>query len=326
MRSFSEHALFRSMLLFLLILTFSTVITPLNAQQHQPDLKWKTLSTPHFAINYPAGFERIADRVAWLCENVYQPVSQSLHYFPPRTQVVIHVRSDVSNGMVSPLPWRMELFITEPQEDWIGSRDAWLRVLITHEFTHVVHLRKKSGFSAFTAPFFGELNTFWQGITPHWFIEGFPTLNETRFTRGGRGRNAYHWMEMATPILAHKPWKLAETNYISRKKLPMGMYYISGYYLANYINHKFGSQVWADILDRYSSSPVWGFNRAMKKITGKTQDQFYREMIAEIDSFTAAGGPNRFAPVIRSRGDKKLPERKYLLQGRQIYKAGYMKK
>lgn len=297
----------------MLLLLPAFAIVPVKAQQHEPDLHWRTLSTSHFDVQYPVGFEKIAGRVALLCEDVYQPVSQSLHYFPPRTQVVIHVRSDISNGMVSPLPWRMELDITEPQGDWIGSRDNWLRVLITHEFTHVVHLRKKSGFSAFTAPFFGELNSFWQGITPHWFIEGFPTLNETRFTHGGRGRNAYHWMEMVTPVLAHKPWKLASTNYISRKKLPVGMYYVSGYYLANYINRKYGSQVWADILDRYTSAPVWGFNRAMKKITGKTQNQLYREMIAEIDSFTAAGGSNRFAPVIWSRGKKKLPEKEYLL-------------
>ncbi|MFQ5630699.1 MAG: hypothetical protein ACE5I1_18160 [bacterium] len=105
---------------------------------HEPDLKWRTLTTAHFSVHFPAEFAGLGYKVAALCEQVYEPVSRSLNYYPHRTHVVVHTRSDSPGGFVAPLPWRMELIVTELQGDGFGSRDQWLRILITHEFTHIV--------------------------------------------------------------------------------------------------------------------------------------------------------------------------------------------
>jgi hypothetical protein len=145
-----------------LTLSFLLLLLPLRttfAQQHEYDLKWRTLKTAHFSVHYPDGFEALGQRIARLCEDVYEPVSRSLNYYPHRTQVVIHTRSDLANGFVVQIPWRMELFIAEPQNNLIGSKDEWLRVLVTHEFTHVVQARKNRGLSRLSYPFFGELNS-----------------------------------------------------------------------------------------------------------------------------------------------------------------------
>lgn len=285
------------------ILAFTVSV---NAQEHEPNLKWRTLTTPHFSIHFPDGFEALGDKIATLCEEAYEPVSRSLHYYPHRTQVVVHTRADFSNGFVSPLPWRMELFVTEPQESQFGSRDEWLRELVTHEFTHVVQLRKHKGLSTLTYPLFGEFNAFWHAIAPIWYIEGFATFNETRFTQGGRGRNPHHWMQMAAPLQAGKPWRLENTNFPSRKHLPFGNWYISGYYLSHFVNQRYGEEAWAKILDRYSAFPLRGFGGAAKSVTGKSLKQLYREMLAEFPAAKVKREP--FAAPAKIWYQPELPE------------------
>ncbi len=254
----------------------------LNAQQHEPDIRWQTIETEHFSIHFPDSHRRTALLVAGLCEQVYDSITTALNFRPGRTEVILHTRTPLSNGFVAPMPWRMELMITEPQENWMGSRDSWLRLLITHEFTHIVHLRKRRGLSRLTRPFLGDLNAFWQALTPNWFIEGFPTYTETIFNRGGRGRNAYHRMFMQAPVYAGKPWRLENTNYLSRKTNPAYKLYVSGYFLSEYVAAVYGPDAWRKILDRYSAWPIFGFNRAVKKITGKSMDALYRDMVGEL--------------------------------------------
>ena len=250
-----------------------------SAQVHEPGLRWRVLETVHFSLIYPEQYSKIATQAAQICEEVYLEIGSSLGFFPGKTQVVLHTRTDYANGFVSPIPWRMELFIPEPPGDWLGSGDQWLRVLIAHEFTHVVHLRMRKGLSALTRPLFGELNAFWQGLTPHWFIEGLPTLNETRFTRGGRGRNAYHWMQFAATLRGGAPWPLENTNYISRKQLPLGMYYVAGYFLSQLATQEFQRDVWTKTLQRYAAWPVFGLGWAFKKETGVSLDALYRQAL-----------------------------------------------
>jgi len=256
-----------------------------KAQEHEPSLKWRTMTTPHFSVHFPAGYEELGDRVAALCEEVYEPISRSLNYFPHRTHVVVHTRADYSGGFVDPLPWRMELFVTELQNNVFGSRDEWLRILIAHEFTHVVQLRKHKGLSTLTYPLLGELNSFWQRNTPRRYIEGFATFNETRFTQGGEGRNPHHWMQMMAPLKVGKPWRLENTNFGSRKRMPQFiMRYVSGYYLSHFFHQRYGPQTWAKILDRYSAFPLRGFSGAVKSETGKSLNKLYQEMLQEFSA------------------------------------------
>ena len=291
----------------ILIIALALLLSTKNhAQQHQPELKWMTLKTAHFSIHYPAGYESIADKIAHICEEVYQPVGQSLHYFPHRTQVVVHTRSDVSNGYVVQLPWRMELFINEPQDNTFGSNEEWLHILITHEMTHVVQARKVRGLSRLSYPFFGELNSFWHHATPNWYVEGFATLNETRLTQGGRGRNAYHRMKMMAPLIDGQPWPLANTSFLSRKRLPLDMSYVAGYYFSEYIAEKYGDDAWERIFDRYNANPLPGFGHAVKKVTGRKPEAHYRKLLAQLKE-TVPHHTDRSLPLRRT----ELPENQY---------------
>ncbi len=267
----------------LLFLIFFIVSTS-SARQHQPGIDWKTLKTPHFSVHFPKEFEETARHIAAICEDVYEPVSRSLNYRPGRTHVVVHTRTDVPNGFVTSIPWRMELFLSEFQNNILGSRDSWLRVLITHEFTHIVQNRKSAGLTNLSKYFLGEFNTLMTRMAPAWYIEGFATYNETRFTSGGRGRNAGNAMRLLAPLQANNAWKLDNSNYTSRKRQPIDMQYVTGYHLSDYITEKYGEDAWRRIVDRFTKFPLFGFGFAVKQVTGKDDGEIYLEMLADYRS------------------------------------------
>ncbi|MCH8069186.1 MAG: PD40 domain-containing protein [Candidatus Marinimicrobia bacterium] len=300
------HSLFGILPVWLFVLT-NPLESQLSSLQHEPHLNWRVLHTQHFLIYYPTEFEELGHKIATICEEVYEPISRSLNYYPSRTHVIVHTRIDFSDAIVSFLPWQIELFVTEPQGNIIGSGDLWLKVLIAHEFTHIVHLRKHKGLSTLTYPLLGNFNALWQLSGPMWFSEGVATLNESRYSSGGRGRTPFHWMQMAAPIRAGRPWRLENTNYRSRRRMPQKhMKYISGYYLSYYVSEQYGSDVWTKILDRYTAFPLFGFGRAVKSVTGKSMKQIYNEMLDRFDT----QGINRdsFAPPEQIWRMPKNPE------------------
>ncbi|MCK4903121.1 MAG: PD40 domain-containing protein [Candidatus Marinimicrobia bacterium] len=249
---------------------------------HDSRLQWSTIKSDHFSVHIPEDYVDLGIKIADICENVYSTVSHSLDYFPGRTHVVIHTENDGYYGFTSVFPWRMELMITPPQSNITGKNTHWLESLILHEFTHIVHLRKHRGLSSLTKPFIGDYNAIWQFITPIWFTEGIATLNETRFGSGGRGRNPHFWMQMAEPIYNENQWKLNNTNYYSRNKLPtILMPYISGYYMTDKINQDFGEYAWGRILNQYSSFPILSFSNAVKSVIGQDIKSTYKEVISD---------------------------------------------
>lgn len=265
--------------------------------EHEPDLRWQSVVTEHFSVHYPEGFEDLGRRVATLCEQLYEPVSRSLNWFPGRTDVVVHTRADFPGGVVTFLPWRMELFITEPQSNVAGSGDSWLRVVIAHELTHIVHLRKHRGLSTITQPLLGEFNAFWHHIVPQWFTEGFATLNESRHTNGGAARVPYTWMQMAAPVYAGQPWPLENTGHDTRTRMPrQRMPYVSGYFLTERVEREYGPGTWAKILDRYSAFPLKGFSRTVKSVTGKPLRALYLQVL---DDFSPSRQQQPPVPVAR---------------------------
>ena len=266
--------------IIIIIFVFPNIYT--QGIYHNPRISWVTIKSEHFNVHIPKEHKKLGIKITDICERVYPVVGHSLDYFPKITHVIIHTENDESNGLASLFPWRMELNVTPPQANITGKNIHWLESLILHEFTHIVHLRKQKGLSSLTKPFFGDYNAIWQMVNPVWFTEGIAILNETRFGNGGRGRNPHFWMQMSEPILNNNLWKLNNTNYYSRKKIPTSlMPYISGYYITDKINKHFGEYTWGRIMNRYSSYPIFGFKNAVKSVTGSNVNLIYDDVIRE---------------------------------------------
>src|SRR5207249_1267060 len=83
----------------------------------------------------------------------------------------------------------------------IANYDDWLNLVLTHEYTHILHLDQARGFGRAMRMVFGRnplLFSFPNLFSPLWFIEGIATVSETENTNAGRLRGTYVDMVLRT--------------------------------------------------------------------------------------------------------------------------------
>jgi hypothetical protein len=125
-----------SLVLFNIIVSQCLAQTVLN--NNPPSVSWYQVTTPHFNVLYPEGFEEQAKRMANRLEHVYLPESKTISSPPKKISVVMQSRSSESNAFVSITPRRTEFFSMPSQNyNFIGNNE-WFDLVGVHEFRHVV--------------------------------------------------------------------------------------------------------------------------------------------------------------------------------------------
>ena len=148
------------------------------------------LSTAHFIIYYHQGEDRLAQRLATIAEDTWQKLRQPLGATPPaRTHVVLVDETELANGSASPLPYNTIVMsaVWPAGSEFIGNTDDWLRIVFTHEFTHIVHLDRSEGWARVLRGIFGRMPVAFPNLfLPKWQIEGLATYEESALTGEGR--------------------------------------------------------------------------------------------------------------------------------------------
>ena len=160
----------------------------MNTGVEPAGLKWNRITTQHFHVIYPKGFETQARVYASKLEKSYFPVSFSLNTRPPKFTYVYHPFSAMSNGMTAVAPNKVEVW-AKPYQDSYGQ--AWDEQLIIHEGRHVAQFTSMyRGASKLPIWFFGQMGyAFPIGLfVPNWFMEGDAVATETALSEYGRGR------------------------------------------------------------------------------------------------------------------------------------------
>ncbi|TFG63336.1 MAG: hypothetical protein E4H36_05860, partial [Spirochaetales bacterium] len=260
--------------LMIFLLTFAPFL--LSAEPYRGRLQTET---EHFLFIYEEKDTDAVRELVTFAENVYTRVTAYFGYHPERVYVIVNGRTDDANGSYSPMPSRLELYISSPSAPLMGTRTAnWLEILFTHEFTHWVHLTYGPGFYGSLARVFGELSTAPLGFhIPGWMTEGIAINIETMFTEGGRGRNPFFEIYYKAPVMEGNLFSLWQAAYGSIYP-PRGRVWVAGYMIVHYMMETYGENVFAEINHEYAEFPLFGAWSAIHKITGKRMKDIFADM------------------------------------------------
>ncbi len=155
-----------------------------------PRLTFHRLETAHFIIYFHDGEAAAAGRLGGIAEATWEEMGRRFGWtLPERTHVVLADQTDLSNGWATPLPYNTIMLTAAwpAGSEFIGLTDDWLRLVFTHEFTHIAHLDRSRGWARATRRLFGRVPlAFPNMFLPGWQIEGIATYYESAVT--GRGR------------------------------------------------------------------------------------------------------------------------------------------
>jgi hypothetical protein len=193
------------------ILLLLCCAVPAEAQV-DPSGSWRTLHTPHFRIHFRPAYRAAALTEAREAERSYRVLAAELH--PPRGVVDITLADDIdaANGFTTVFPTnRIVIFAAPPAGDHgLLFFDSWLRLVTTHELTHVFHLDRSKGIWGGLQRVFGRApGLFPNEYQPSWVIEGLATYYESKFTNAGRVRGSFHTQVLGVDRAAgasRSPW------------------------------------------------------------------------------------------------------------------------
>lgn len=257
-------------------------------------LAWRQTRTAHCVFIYRQKDEAAARELAGFAEEVYSDVTRYLDNYPKEVRSIVLGDVDDSNGMFSWPPHHLELYVRAPISPYFGARGSgWLRLLFTHELTHYVDMEADGGFFYVLSLIFGEgVKSGNQLLRPAWMYEGLAVLLETEFTAGGRGRNPFFLMYAKAFLADDVPFNLGNLEYASAYP-PANRYYLFGYLFLAFLKANYGSEVFRDIRRRFLEFPLFGPWGAIRAVTGKGQDELWREMRASWKAALTEGSPDR---------------------------------
>ncbi len=161
----------------------------------------------------------------------------------------------------------------------MGARsESWLKILLTHELTHYVHLGMERGFfHALSRVFGADIRWATAAFLPGWMLEGPTTNLETMYTSGGRGRNPFFEAQYKAPTMEGRLFSLGQASYASAFP-PSGRIYVAGYVLVDHLLKTCGEDAFTRIMDAYLAFPFFGPWNAIRKVTGKSAREIFVEM------------------------------------------------
>ena len=279
-----------------------------------PDRTWFTLKTAHFAIHgYDDGLE-FARRVARHAEAAYERLNPLLGWTPGER---VHIRViddvDASNGFARVMPYCAITLLAYPPAmgSDLGQYDDWVRLLVFHEYAHIVHLDNAAKTPHALNTVFGKSFKPNQAL-PRWFTEGVATWAEPRTTEAGRVGSSRYEMVMRTAALADA---LPSIDAITGPPIALPRatsWYLYGSALIDYMVEHAGEAALRDYLAAYGRRIIpYAMNILARQHTGKDLPTWWDEMTADIQA--------------RARATRSAIESAGVRAGRALTRSGEFK-
>lgn len=277
-----------SLLLCIYLFSISFSISA-QAKTYDPSLEWKTLESEHFFVIFPKeiyflpsqGYQQIANIVAEIAEEAYNNITPSFGEPFNKNQKIAIILEDFSDsvyGFASVVPHRcIRLNLTAPGfKNFDTKFENWLKILITHEYTHLAHFDMTRNITSFLRTFLGQVIAP-NALQPMWATEGLAIYNESKWNEGGRIEDTRYDMYLRTDFLQNKTkdLKLLQGNYFT--SWPGGnLPYIYGQSLVHYIVENYSEVALMSISDKFCAFPLLGINWAIKEVIGINQEELYQ--------------------------------------------------
>lgn len=248
-----------------------------------PSIKWDQVNTPAAKVIFPVGMDSLGLHVANIVEQMNKAIQPTIGFKQRQVSILMQNQTTVSNAYVQLAPFRSEFYLTPEQNSFdIGSL-PWDEQLAIHEFRHVQQYNNFNvGVSHVLKVIFGEGGQAAANelSVPNWFFEGDAVFNETHVSDQGRGR---------LPIFFNGFRALwADGRNYSYMKIRNGSYldytpdwYPLGYMMVAYGRQKYGDYFWKNVTQDAAAykGGFYPFERAVKKYSGKSFDQFRNEAL-----------------------------------------------
>jgi len=270
---------------------------PRARAQLAPNAHWRTIDTKHFHIHFTPEVEPTARRAVMVAERAYAQLASQLH--PPRGPIdlVVTDNLDISNGSTTPFPSNRIIVYAHPPLTDISLRyyDDWLRLVITHELTHVFHLDRTRGWWRLAQHVLGRAPMLFPNLyEPGWVTEGLAVYYETDLTGFGRVEGTYEPMIVASTardrgVLGIDKWSLATSRY------PYGdITYGHGALFMDYLARTSGAGAMRNFVERSSGTTIpFRLNHMAKQGFGISYSAAWRRWS---DSLVASAAAER-APM-----------------------------
>ncbi len=268
-----------------------------EAVRYDPHLEWQVLETPHFSVHffkppdnqdYSYRNEQLAQEVAHIAEEVFSQIHEQIDLSTgsrlsptsPKIAIIMEDFTDYVQGFASSFPHRViRLSLTPPNPKSFDLKfKSWLKMVITHEYTHLAHFEMAKGPTAALRALFGQIIVP-NGLQPTWAIEGLAVYDETKFNPegGGRGLDPRYEMYLRMAILENRLNALDQLSGYYLTSWPDGTApYIYGQSLIHFIAQRYGEDKVMALSEVFCRYPYLGFNYAFKKVLGLDLDQLYQ--------------------------------------------------
>ncbi len=290
---------------------------PAPATADDPSLAYRTIETPHFWVHYHSGTEALAHKVAVLAEQAHETLVPLLDWTPRgRTHVVVNDKIDTANGSATVYGRRqINVFGMPPESDSVlGFYDDWLRVLVYHEYVHILHLDTVLGIPPLVNKVIGHQ---WipSQTMPRWYIEGLATYYESAVTRGGRVDSSLFKMYLRTAALNGSFLDLGAVSGLPVEWPSGSAAYLYGGFFLDYVFEKHGADLGTRFNHVYGRRVLpWGLNLILDDLSGETFDELWRQWTATQSALAQATrlriraeGETAIRPVTVHGGNSGFP-------------------
>ena len=261
-----------------------------------PELKWRSIETPHFYVHFHDGAEQTAKLTAKIAEDVFTPITALYGYVPDgKIHFVIKDYDDFANGAAYYLDNKVEIWASALDFELRGTHN-WLRNVITHEFTHMISLGAARKVTRHIPALYVQDLGYEQEkrddvllgypnriisypipftTVPPWFAEGvaqyqLPGLQYDLW-------DSHRDMMLRTAVVEGKMLTYSEMNSFGKNSIGSERVYNQGYSFSGYIAEHYGLEALKKISHNMRSLLRFSFDSAIDKATGKSGSALYRE-------------------------------------------------